>query len=98
MTINWKRILKATGVMCLLMVLSLGNPAELPVWMLAIYVPLLIGLIYILIKYVYLLPYNVVKDNKNHTNPKGLLIFNIVFGWSFVGWIICLIWAYNNKK
>ena len=101
MKISWKRIGKAVGVFCLMVLILqiMDSVDNLPIWVIWImYYPFTIVVFYILVKYVYLYPYNVVKKNKNHSNPQGLLITNIVFGWTIIGWIICVIWATNNKK
>jgi hypothetical protein len=41
---------------------------------------------------VYLLP-TMIAYNRNHTSKMAILALNLVFGWSFVGWVIALIWA-----
>lgn len=47
---------------------------------------LLIGL------FIYLLPC-VIAYNRRHNLFATLLVLNIFFGWTFVGWVICLAWS-----
>jgi hypothetical protein len=28
----------------------------------------------------------------------GVFILNIFFGWTIIGWIVCLIWAFSGKN
>ena len=101
MNINWMRIGKAVGLVSLMFMLQLmggDNPENLPIWAKIIYYPLNIIVIYMIVKYLYLYPYNLAKENKNHNNLQGLLILNIFLGWTLIGWIICVIWATHNKK
>ncbi len=34
----------------------------------------------------------------NHRNKVGIIIVNIFLGWTFLGWIISLVWAVNKDK
>ncbi|MFC1540582.1 superinfection immunity protein [Candidatus Margulisiibacteriota bacterium] len=43
----------------------------------------------------YFLP-AIIARNKEHAGRIALL--NLLFGWTFVGWIILLIWAVSNKE
>jgi heme/copper-type cytochrome/quinol oxidase subunit 1 len=39
-----------------------------------------------------------IAHSRNHRNTTAILIANIFFGWTFVGWVICLVWAFTNDK
>ena len=43
----------------------------------------------------YFLPY-LIADFREHHNRIPILITNVLFGWTVIGWIICLIWSYTN--
>jgi hypothetical protein len=45
----------------------------------------------------YFLPFLIVLCNKRHGNKIGLFLVNLVFGWSFIGWILCLVWAFQRS-
>ncbi len=42
----------------------------------------------------YFLP-TLIAHERKHNAFLGILIVNCFFGWSIVGWIICLVWAYG---
>jgi cytochrome c biogenesis protein CcdA len=42
---------------------------------------------------IYFLP-TIIAYKKNHANRVIILVLNIVFGWTFLGWIGCLIWSF----
>ncbi len=35
--------------------------------------------------------------SRNHPNRLAILILNFLLGWTGVGWIILLIWAFNSS-
>lgn len=37
--------------------------------------------------------------NKNHINKVSILIVDFIFGWTLLGWVICLVWSiYKREK
>lgn len=44
----------------------------------------------------YFLPAIVAKDRR-HRNFPAILVLNIFLGWTFIGWVIALVWAYTNN-
>lgn len=44
----------------------------------------------------YFLP-SFVANARRHKNATAILVFNVFFGWSLLGWIIALIWACANN-
>lgn len=51
----------------------------------------------ILVALLYFVP-SFVAFKSNHTNRKAILILNIFLGWTFIGWVIALIWSVMNQK
>ena len=43
----------------------------------------------------YWLP-TVIAFRRGHVSRGGILILNLVAGWTVIGWIVCLIWAAGN--
>lgn len=55
-----------------------------------------LGMIFILIiVLVYFLP-GIVGFSKGKNNAGAIFILNLFLGWSFIGWIVALIWATAN--
>lgn len=50
-----------------------------------------IGLIAILI---YFLP--ALIANRRHPHATAIAIVNLFLGWTFIGWVACLVWAFIN--
>ena len=44
----------------------------------------------------YFLP-SIVAFKRNHANKTAILMLNIFLGWSLVGWVISLVWAFKNE-
>jgi len=45
----------------------------------------------------YLLP-AIVAYKRNHHNRLAILLLNILGGWSFIGWLISMVWACTAVK
>lgn len=43
---------------------------------------------------IYLLP-AIVALNRAHPNGMPIFIVNLFFGWTLLGWVICLAWAFS---
>lgn len=43
----------------------------------------------------YFLPAIIAKTRKN-ANTTGIFILNLFLGWTFLGWIVALIWAFSS--
>jgi hypothetical protein len=35
---------------------------------------------------------------RNHANFTGILLLNVLAGWTFIGWIIALVWALSSQR
>jgi hypothetical protein len=46
--------------------------------------------------FVYSLP-SMIAVTRRHRNRKAVLILNLVLGWTVLGWIGALVWAYWNE-
>lgn len=54
-----------------------------------------IGVIIILI--IYIMPILVALRNR-HENLASIAIVNIFLGFTYIGWVLSLAWAYSNKN
>ena len=50
------------------------------------------GLIKILVFVIYFIP-GIIAINRNHKNIVAIILINLFFGWTFIGWFIALIWS-----
>jgi len=35
---------------------------------------------------------------RGHHNSTALMLANLFLGWTFIGWVACLIWSFTNKS
>jgi hypothetical protein len=54
-------------------------------------------LIFTIIGVLYFIPSIAAKSNK-HRNSDAILLVNFFFGWTVLGWLIALIWAFTDNK
>ena len=52
-------------------------------------VPMLLG--------TYLLP-SICAFVRGHPSKAAILILNIFLGWTFIGWIVSLVWAFTDTR
>ena len=55
----------------------------------------LIGILAILLL-IYFLPALVAHSEKHH-NATAIFVLNLLLGWTFIGWVIALVWAVTKK-
>lgn len=48
--------------------------------------------IFVLLLGLYVLP-SFIAFQREHKNRIPILVVNIFFGWSFVGWVACMAWS-----
>ncbi len=46
---------------------------------------------------VYFLP-TIIADNRKHPNTTAIGVFNFFLGWTFLGWVLALVWSLGNTK
>lgn len=49
-------------------------------------------IVFIILCLVYFFPYMWALHQK-HKNATGIFVLNFFLGWTFVGWVVALIWA-----
>ncbi|MBU2555542.1 MAG: superinfection immunity protein [Bacteroidetes bacterium] len=49
----------------------------------------------ILLLVIYFLPSIIAYD---HRNFASIFILNLLLGWSIIGWIVAIVWAFSNDK
>jgi len=53
----------------------------------------LVFIVMLLISFgIYFLPSFVANSNK-HKNLTGIILLNLLLGWTFLGWVIALVWS-----
>lgn len=76
---------------------------SVPNWVLAAANPItLVGValaiaIAIIVFKVYFYPTALAKG-RNHPQKEAIFVLNLALGWTFVGWVIALVWANTNQK
>lgn len=40
----------------------------------------------------------IIAIRKNHVNVVAIFVLNLFLGWTFLGWVIALIWALYNSS
>ncbi|MCS2152986.1 superinfection immunity protein [Scandinavium goeteborgense] len=55
------------------------------------------GFVYLAVLLVlYLIP-SVIAYRRWHKNFKPILVLNIFLGWTFLGWLVCLVWSLSSN-
>ncbi len=54
-------------------------------------------LIVIFVFVIYFLPWFIANDRK-HPNASAIGILNLLLGWTFLGWVIALVWANTSNR
>ncbi len=44
----------------------------------------------------YFLPV-VIAASRMHRNSVPILLLNLFLGWTFLGWLVCLVWAFSYQ-
>ncbi len=44
----------------------------------------------------YFLPF-IVAWKRDHNNEMSIALSNLFFGWTLIGWLVCLIWAFSDN-
>jgi predicted membrane channel-forming protein YqfA (hemolysin III family) len=52
--------------------------------------------IYLVLIVLYFLP-ALISIERNHNNRLAIIVLNIFGGWTFIGWLISLVWACTNN-
>lgn len=58
---------------------------------------LLVALIVFIAGYIYFLP-SVIAHKRNHHNRKAILVLNLFLGFTLIGWVVSLSWAFTKVE
>lgn len=39
----------------------------------------------------------IIASNRKHRNKSPICLVNLIFGWTFIGWVFALIWAMTDN-
>ncbi|MDQ5920466.1 MAG: hypothetical protein QG673_522 [Pseudomonadota bacterium] len=46
--------------------------------------------------FLYFIP-SIVANDRRHNNKLSIFVLNLFLGWSFIGWVVALVWACSNN-
>lgn len=55
------------------------------------------GIIFILALVLYMLP-TIVAIGRQQSNMNAIGVLNLFLGWTFIGWVVALVWAMTKSK
>ena len=47
--------------------------------------------------FIYFIPV-VIAGFRNHQNQNSIFFLNLLLGWTFIGWVACLVWSFTNPN
>jgi hypothetical protein len=50
----------------------------------------------IILIFIYFIP-SIIASNRHHKNKDAIIILNLLLGWTFLGWVVALVWAYTDN-
>lgn len=53
-------------------------------------------LFFLFVLFVYFLPF-ITASARYHRNAGPILLTNLFFGWSILGWLVALIWSFSDN-
>ena len=56
----------------------------------------LAALFFLFVLFVYSLPF-ITASARYHRNTGPILLTNLFFGWSILGWLVALIWSFSDN-
>jgi len=57
---------------------------------------LIVMIAFLAFVFVYLLP-SLVAYFRRHRNANSICVVNLFFGWTLVGWVLCLAWSVSSN-
>lgn len=55
---------------------------------------LVLGLVLIPLAFAFYFAPAIIAHRRKHCSRTAITILNLALGWTFLGWVICLVWAY----
>lgn len=51
----------------------------------------------VIVAVLYFLP-SMAARSRGHHNTAAIFVLNLFLGWTFIGWVVALVWAYTRPK
>ncbi len=55
------------------------------------------GILLVIVAFLYFLP-SLISDWRGHDSKFAIFLVNLLFGWTFIGWFIALIFAFTGRS
>jgi len=52
-------------------------------------------MLFALVLVFYFLPW-VIALLRSHRNSTAIFVLNLLLGWTFIGWVVALVWSFTN--
>ncbi len=56
---------------------------------------IVLAVIAILVILIYMFP-TINANGRHHRNTAAITVLNVFLGWTFVGWVVALVWSYTD--
>jgi len=56
------------------------------------------GMIFLLMIFVSYFAPALIAKLRRHYNTTAIFVLNLFLGWTFIGWVIALVWAFTNNR
>ncbi|EPY7042218.1 superinfection immunity protein [Klebsiella pneumoniae] len=53
-------------------------------------------ILFLILLVVYFIP-AIIASNRKHSNSGAIACLNIFLGWTFIGWVVALVWAFTDN-
>lgn len=54
-------------------------------------------IVYLALIVLYFIP-TIIADSRNSIHKVSIFILNLFLGWTFLGWLVSLIWAFSSSS
>ena len=75
--------------------LQSNSSTEIDYALITIYIAYFLG--FLLGLFIYFLP-TYIASKRKHSNKASIILVNILLGWTFIGWVVAIVWAVSSQN